>query len=87
MGRKVVNLTAHRNTRDRRKRHETRKLLVDCAKDLGADASFKGFFLVAWDEESFNYRVHDPDSIVGLNRLPDYVRGAAARCVTDKDND
>lgn len=43
----VVNLSVHRNTVERRKRHEMAKALMDAARLLATDKNVQGFIILA----------------------------------------
>lgn len=85
---KVISLTVHRNTRDKRRRKAIRSDLLKMAKEMDDDAQMEGFFMVAWKKDrSYRVRSSDPEGVIGLNNMPGFVGGAATRMVGDMDRE
>lgn len=71
---KPVNLTVHRNTRERKKRHEASNFLVKDAKRASAGKNIDGYVIVTWDKEQAATPCWKCGS-VPQRSLPDFVRG------------
>jgi len=83
---KPISLSVHKNTLEQRRRKICRKMLINAGKDFSKSNCTEGFFIVSWDK-SRDYLIayHDPNRIVGMSALSNFVGGVAARHVAQLD--
>lgn len=73
MARKPVSLTVHRNTRDRRRRHETASNLMQCAKYLSGAKQISGYAIIAWGD-GFDSKAFWDGGPMPQHMVPEFVK-------------
>lgn len=84
---KVFSLHLHKNTRDKRHRHELRKQLVMDAKAVGTKQNFAGYLIIGWDEDANACATSNGTqcSPIPGSLLPAYVNSVLMRCLSEHD--
>lgn len=86
--RPVVRLSVHRNTKQQRATHATRRELISDAKDLGKIVGLAGYAIVAWDRnlKSWSaYKVGRTMTGLPMIALPEFVKGNLGRTMAKQD--
>lgn len=79
---RVVSLTVHRNTRERRQRHAVSENLVTFARSMARRKDIEGFAIVTWEDGG---QVADaawmatPGSPILSSVMPEFVKETIAR--------
>lgn len=71
---KIVSLTVHKNTLEKRKGREKRQEMVRTAKTLCPN--MKGYAMFAWDKDGSVYATYDTGMVVSPCVLPHMINAA-----------
>lgn len=69
----IVSLTAHRNTRERRRRRDLRKEMIAAARQMSDAPDIKGYVLVGIGANGAAYCLWDTGQAIPLWSLPGFV--------------
>ena len=87
MSGKIVNLTVHKNNRDRiEDRRASRNLVLD-AKAMARRKDVHGYAIVSWDRDQNADVSWSVTKRVSCNIMPEFVSGALRRKISMEDAD
>lgn len=81
----VTKLSVHRNTRERRRRHEARDALRSRVRDITRNTEMAGFALLVWEKDRSARTFWDVGDLFPGRLLPEMARSALQADITKLD--